>query len=114
VLRQSIVRAELDNILNDFIPLTFEFSTAPSAHQVLKEIIEIQCTLAKSTDYGLQMIDESMLKVANTPETHFLVQAELKAIKQGLKYIELDVKEGVKYKGYINKDSGLEGVGITN
>ena len=85
MLRQSIVRAELDNILNDFIPLTFDFSTAPSAHQVLEQIIEIQCTLAKSTDYGLPMIDEQLF-VANTPETHFLVQAELKSIKQGLKY----------------------------
>jgi hypothetical protein len=112
VLRQSIVRAELDNILNDFIPLTFDFSTAPSAHQVLEQIIEIQCTLAKSTDYGLPMIDESMLKVANTPETRFLVQAELKAIKEGLKYKEEEDEEGYKAKGYVNIDGKLEGVGI--
>jgi hypothetical protein len=37
-----------------------------------------------TTEYGLAMIDESFLKVANTPETRFLLQAELKAIKQGL------------------------------
>ena len=80
MLRQPIVRAELNNILNDLIPLTFDFSTAASAHKVLEEIVEIQCMLAKSTDYGLPMIDESKLKVANTPDTHFLVQAELKAI----------------------------------
>ena len=30
------------------------------------------------------MIDKSMLKVANTSNTHFLLQAELNAIKQGL------------------------------
>jgi hypothetical protein len=59
--------------MNDFIPLTFDFSTAPSAHQVLEQIVEIQCMLAKSTEYGLPMIDESKLKVANTPDTHFLL-----------------------------------------
>ena len=73
MLRQPIVRAELDKIMNDFIPLTFDFSTAPSAHQVLEQIVEIQCMLAKSTDYGLPMIDESKLKIAKTPDTHFFL-----------------------------------------
>jgi hypothetical protein len=45
--------------------------------------------LAKSTDdYGLPITDPSILRVANTPETKFLIQAELRAIQQGLKYIE--------------------------
>jgi hypothetical protein len=49
--------------------------------------------LAKSTDdYGLPMIDESKLKVANTPDTRFLLQAELKAIQQGLQYKEIEGK----------------------
>ena len=64
----------------DFIPLTFDFSTAVSAHKVLEQIIEVQCTLAKSCDYGLPMIDKSFLIVANTEDTEFLVQGELKAI----------------------------------
>ena len=34
------------------------------------------------------MIDKSLLKVAITPDTHFLLQGELKAIKQGLEYTE--------------------------
>ena len=68
--------------------------------------------LAKSTDYGLPMIDESKLKIANTPDTHFLLQAELKAIKQGLQYKEIERKSGSKYKGYVNQDSLPEGVGI--
>jgi hypothetical protein len=83
-LRQPIVRAELDNILNDFIPLTKKYSTAHSAHKLLEQIVEIQCVLGVSTDYGLPMIDKSLLKVAHTPDTHFLLQAELKALKQGL------------------------------
>ena len=60
--------------------------------------------LAKSTDYGLPIIDESKLKIANTPDTHFLLQAELKAIQQGLEYEEIEWKDGSKYKRYVNKD----------
>jgi hypothetical protein len=36
------------------------------------------------------MIDKSLLRVANTDDTEFLVQAELNAIKQGLQF---EVKE---------------------
>ncbi len=48
------------------------------------------------------MIDESKLKVANTPDTHFLRQAELKAIKQGLEYEEVEYESGNRYKGYVS------------
>jgi hypothetical protein len=89
VLRQPIVRAELTNILNDLVPLTFDFSTAPSAHKVLEQIVEIQCMLAKSTDYGLPIIDKKLLRVSNIPISNFFLQSELKAINQGLKYIEI-------------------------
>ena len=98
--------------MNDLIPLTHEYSTAGSAHKVLEQIVEIQCTLAKSTDYGLAMIDKSLLRVANTPDTHFLLQAELNAIKQGLKYREEEYPSVGRYKGYYNKDDQKEGVGI--
>ncbi len=67
--------------------------------------------LSKWTDYGLTVSDESLIRVANTPETQFLLQAELRAIQQGLKYIEED-NEISKYKGYINNDDQYEGVGI--
>jgi hypothetical protein len=36
LLRQPLVRAELDEILNDLVYLTFDFSTAPIAHKVLE------------------------------------------------------------------------------
>jgi hypothetical protein len=65
-----------------------------------------------STDYGLPMINKSLLKVANTPYTHFLLQAELKAIKQGLKHTQNDYNDGFKYQGYVNQDSQHEGPGI--
>ena len=102
MLRQPIVRAELDNILNDFIPLTYKYSTALSTHKLLEQIVEIQYVLAISTEYGLPMIDKSLLRVANTPDTHFLLQAELKANKQGLQYREIDYNDGTKYKGYVS------------
>jgi hypothetical protein len=51
------------------------------------------------------MIDKSLLRVAITPETQFLLQGELKAISQGLEYKEIEVMGGTKYndyKGYVN------------
>jgi hypothetical protein len=66
--------------LKDLIPLTFEYPIAISVHPVLEQVIEILCMLPKSTYYGMPMIDPSLLEVANTPETEFLHQAELKAI----------------------------------
>ncbi len=47
ILRYPIVRAELDNILKDLLPLTYNYPTAMSAHLVLEQVIEIQCMLAK-------------------------------------------------------------------
>ncbi len=41
VLRHPIVRAELDNILKDFMPLTFDYPTASGAHRLLEQIVEI-------------------------------------------------------------------------
>jgi hypothetical protein len=84
------------------IPLTYRYQTANSAHKVLEQIVEVQFLLAISTDYGLPLIDKSLLRVANTPNTHFLLQAELKAIKQGLKYKEIDNNNGFKYQGYVD------------
>ena len=103
VLRYPVVRAELDNILNDLIPLTKNYPTAMSAHLVLEQVIEIQCMLAKSTDdYGLPLTDQSLLRVANTPNTQFLLQAELRAIHQGLQYKEITYPSGNIYTGYRN------------
>ena len=103
--------------MKDLIPLTYEYPVAMSVHPVLEQVIEIQCMLAKSTDYGLPLIDPSLLRVANTPDTEFLLQAELKAIQAGLQYKEKDSKteSGVdyKYKGYVNQDDQREGPGIS-
>jgi hypothetical protein len=76
--------------LKDLLPLTYDYSTATSGHLVLEQVIEIQCMLAKSTDdYGLTVTDPSRIRVANTPATQFLLQAELRARQNGLKYNEV-------------------------
>jgi hypothetical protein len=67
--------------------------------------------LAKSTDYGLTVTDPSLLRVANTPNTQFLLQAELRAIQNCLQYVEVGDEE-LTYKGYVDKDVNAEGVGI--
>jgi hypothetical protein len=41
VLRYPIVREELNNILKDLVPLTYDYPTAMSAHLVLEQVIEI-------------------------------------------------------------------------
>jgi hypothetical protein len=113
VLRYPIIRRELDNILKDLIPLTYDYPTALSTHLVLEQVTEIQCMLAKSTDdYGFAVTDDSLLRVANTPNTQFLLQAELRAIHQGLQYIEEEEEDGVRYHGYVDKDGQAEGVGM--
>jgi hypothetical protein len=98
--------------LKDLLPLTYNYSTATSAHLVLEQVIEIQCMLAKSTDYGLRVTDPSLLRVANTPNTQFLLQAELRAIQNGLQYKEIKYPSGNIYNGYVDKDGLPEGVGM--
>jgi len=39
-------------------------------------------------DYGLTMKPEIELKIANTEESAFLLQAELMSIETGLEYVE--------------------------
>jgi hypothetical protein len=59
------------------------------------------------------MIDKSLLKVSTADnDAEFLVQAELKAIKQGLQYKEIESTLGTKYYGYVNKEGMLQGVGM--
>ncbi len=50
------------------------------------------------------MIDESLLRIANTEDTKFLLQGELKAIYDCLYYKEKHFEEKCqgKYRGYVN------------
>lgn len=55
----------------------------------------------------------TVLRIANTDETRWLLQAELKAIKEGFEYQEVWTPEHIR-KGYVNSDGLPHGVGITN
>ena len=92
------------------ISLTYNYSTSRCAHELLEKIVEKKCEQAKIIDYGLSETG-AVLKLANTPETRWLLQGELKAIKNGYVYKELEYKK-FNYRGYVNKNGELEGVGI--
>jgi hypothetical protein len=66
------------------------------------------------------MLPDTILHIANEEEFHWLLQPELKAIKDGLIYVE-DKEcwdsndEGdyeSKYRGYLNAKGQRQGVGI--
>ena len=64
-------------------------------------------------DYGLQMLRGKVVCIADTEK--WLLQPELKAIKEGLEYGIKEVTiDGVKwsYKVYLNANGQSEGVGI--
>jgi hypothetical protein len=67
-------------------------------------------------DYGLQMLPDTILHIANDEKFQWLLQPELKAIKDGLIYVkgkdcEYYGLEG-KYRGYLNAQGQRQGVGI--
>ena len=62
------------------------------------------------------MLPDTILHIANEEEFHWLLQPELKAIKDGLIYVEdkdcyFAHSEG-KYRGYLNAKGQRQGVGI--
>ncbi len=101
------------------IALTKNYNTSWAAHLFLEQIIMRKLERILNPDYGLTLQPGTQLKIANTPDTQYLIQPELLAISKGLQY-----KEGVKgdtninkqpytYRGYVNEDGLREGVGIT-
>ena len=70
------------------LPLTFNRKTSHSAHALLEKIFTIECKKAQITNYGLTMKPGTQLKIANTEEAAFLLQAELNSIERGSKYVE--------------------------
>ena len=71
--------------------------------------MEKRCEHAKIIDYGLSL--NVPLELANTPETNWLLQGELKAIHDGHVYKEMKGENGT-YRGYVNQYGLGEGVGI--
>ena len=71
--------------------------------------MEKRCEHAKIIDYGLPL--NVPLKLARTPETRWLLQGELKAIHDCYVYKEFKDEDST-YRGYVNQDGNVEGVGI--
>ena len=63
------------------------------------------------------MEPETVLLIANTDDTRHLLQGELRAIQQGLQFVEnMELTFGTHkgtYRGYVNSDGQREGVGVT-
>ena len=80
--------------------------------------MQAKCENAKTPNYGLEMMPETILRIADTDLTRFLIQSELKAQQQGLQYkenIKRTNNKGVNgtHRGYVNSKGEREGVGIS-
>jgi hypothetical protein len=68
--------------------LTHYYKTSRAAHQRIEIIMKRECERLIKIDYGLQMLPDTILRIANEEEFQWLLQPELKAIKDGLIYVE--------------------------
>jgi hypothetical protein len=95
------------------LPLTYNHETSRSAHALLERIVTIECEKAQVTNYGLKMKPGVELKIANTEEAAFLLQAELHSIYRGNVYV--CEKKGVwgdrsySMRGYFDQQNNLNG-----
>jgi hypothetical protein len=94
---------------------THNYKTSKAAHQLLEKILKRKCEEAKTADYGLQILPDTVLLLAE--EFRWLLQPELKAIKDGLTFVwekRATDENGSSfiYRGYINARGQLQGVGI--
>ena len=116
VLRNMLDESHLSLEAN--VWLTYDYKTSRAAHQRLEIIMKREFEKMKKIDYGLQLLPDTILHIANDEEFQCLLQPELKAIKDGLIYVEdkhcvYDGDEG-KYRGYLNAQGQRQGVGIVN
>jgi hypothetical protein len=95
---------------------THNYKTSQAAHHLLEKRMMRKCEEEKKIDYGLKILPGTEIKIADSEEFLWLLQPELKAIKDGLKYGE---KQGFNsygmkwnYRGYLNAYGQLQGVGI--
>ena len=98
------------------VMLTHNYKTSKAAHQRLEIIMKRECERAMKIDYGLHMLPDTILHIANDEQFQWLLQPELKAIKDGLIYVEdkacVYERKKCKYRGYLNAQGQLQGVGI--
>ena len=62
-------------------------------------------------DYGFKYLPDTILRIADTEDYSWLIQPELKAISDGLRYVE-EGRQNYFYRGYINRERQAEGVGM--
>ena len=65
-------------------------------------------------DYGLQLLPDTDLKITNDYRFQWMLQLELKAIKDGLKFVKDQggVGKGKLYSGYANESGTRQGLGV--
>ena len=100
-------------IFEELLLQTHNYKTARAAHQHLEQIIKKESEKALKIHYGLQMQPGTVLRFAKREKYKWLLQPELKAIKEGLIFVEWKhEKENVKYRGYLNAQGQKHGVGF--
>jgi hypothetical protein len=52
---------------------THKYKTSQATHKLLEKILKRKCEEMKHIDYGLQILPETDLKIANTEEFHWLL-----------------------------------------
>ncbi len=59
ILKKPIIYAELSLIIQDFLPLTEIDEISSLANSLISEIINIQCYVASTSDFGITNINEN-------------------------------------------------------
>jgi hypothetical protein len=102
--------------LEGTLPLTYNHETSRSAHALLERIVTRECQKAQVTNYGLKIKPGVELKIANTEEAAFLLQAELHSIYRGNVYVceKKGVWGEISYtmRGYFDQQNNLDGPAI--
>ena len=105
---------ESHGLIDADILLTYNYKTSRVAHQRLDYMLKRGCEkmININIDYGLSILPDTILRIANDEEFQWLLQPELKAIKDGLIYVEEKLSSHEKYRGYRNAQGQRQGVGI--
>jgi hypothetical protein len=86
------------------------------ATSLISEIIKIKCDVFSTPYFGYVganiPIPEDQLKLCKKTDGEFLRQAEIKALVNGLTYVEEPDEDGSKYCGYLNAEGLWDGVGM--
>ncbi len=70
-LRNMLYESHLSLEAN--ILLTRNYKTSRAAHQRLEKIMKRECERVLKIDYGLRILPDTVLKIANTEEFHWLL-----------------------------------------